>query len=152
MAGYFQNQYGTIEINADSVIWAGVLPEVVSCDSFTLVSGIPRESIPELLRRRFQIGREDVVVKFSEEGSVGLEIALKAKFGVPIRPAATKLQENIERSVAAVTGLVVDSVDIRVDRIYHESEGQAEVQVDTESQASSPEAQQPKEKDGQKEK
>lgn len=53
-----------------------------------------------------------------EEDRATIELALSVEYGVKIMDVVAEVQQNVKRTVEAMTGLVVDGVNIYVQNIY----------------------------------
>lgn len=53
-----------------------------------------------------------------EDDKATIEIAVSVEYGIKIQDVVAQVQENVKKTVEAMTGLVVNSVDIYVQNIY----------------------------------
>ena len=53
-----------------------------------------------------------------EEEKATIELAVSVEYGVKIMDVVAQVQENVKKTVEAMTGLVVNSVDVYVQNIY----------------------------------
>lgn len=53
-----------------------------------------------------------------EEDRATIELALSVEYGVKIMDVVAEVQQNVKRTVEAMTGLIVDGVNVYVQNIY----------------------------------
>ncbi|MGG7176118.1 Asp23/Gls24 family envelope stress response protein [Clostridium paraputrificum] len=53
-----------------------------------------------------------------EEDRATIELALSVEYGVRIMDVVAQVQENVKKTVEAMTGLIVNGVDVYVQNIY----------------------------------
>ena len=111
--------------NEENVGVVKISDEVVS-----VIAGIAAEEIPGVMG--FQHGVSNNIsqlfkgkkptgktVKVTlEEDRATIELALSVEYGVRIMDVVSQVQENVKKTVEAMTGLVVSGVDVYVQNIY----------------------------------
>lgn len=98
----------------------------ISDEVVSVIAGIAAEEIDGIVE--FQHGVSSIFkgkktsgksVKVTlNENSALIEMAVSVEYGRKIPDVVAKVQENIKRTVEAMTGLSVESVDIYVQNIY----------------------------------
>ena len=69
-------------------------------------------------------------VKVSLEGERAfIDITLSVEYGIKIMDVVAQVQDNVKKTVEAMTGLVVDSVNVLVQDIYLQKKEQEKVEV-----------------------
>lgn len=102
----------------------------ISDEVVSVIAGIAAEEIPgvteyqhgvssnltQILKGKKSSGK---AVKVTLEGDrAKIELAVSVEYGVKIQDVITQVQENVKKTVEAMTGLVVDAVDVYVQNIY----------------------------------
>ncbi|MGL4772647.1 MAG: Asp23/Gls24 family envelope stress response protein [Clostridium sp.] len=73
-------------------------------------------NITQILKGKKSSGK---AVKVSlEEERATIELAISVEYGVKIMDVVSQVQENVKKTVEAMTGLVVSSVDVYVQNIF----------------------------------
>lgn len=102
----------------------------ISDEVVSVIAGIAAEEIPGIME--FQGGVTNNITQiFKGKKSVGkavkvildqdratIELFLSVEYGVKIMDVVAQVQENVKRTVEAMTGLVVDSVNVCVQNIF----------------------------------
>ena len=102
----------------------------ISDEVVSVIAGIAAAEIPGVLE--FQGGvTSNITQIFKGKKSVGkavkvtleediatIELFLTVEYGVKIMEVVSKVQENVKKTVEAMTGLVVDSVNVCVQNIF----------------------------------
>ncbi|MDZ5035316.1 Asp23/Gls24 family envelope stress response protein, partial [Clostridium perfringens] len=73
-------------------------------------------NISQLLKGKKSVGK-NVKVTLNEDSAI-IELSLAVEYGVKIPEVVSAVQENVKKTVEAMTGLKVDSVNINVQSIY----------------------------------
>lgn len=111
--------------NEDNVGIVNISDEVVS-----VIAGIAAEEIPGVTE--FQHGVSNNItqifkgkktsgksVKVTLEGErATIELDLSVEYGIKIMDVIASVQENVKKTVEAMTGLVVEKVNVNVQNIY----------------------------------
>lgn len=102
----------------------------ISDEVVSVIAGIAAEEIPgvteyqhgvssnftQILKGKKSSGKAVKVTL--EEDRATIELALSVEYGVKIQDVVTQVQENVKKTVEAMTGLVVNGVDVYVQNIY----------------------------------
>lgn len=102
----------------------------ISDEVVSVIASIAAEEIPGVIG--FQSGVSNNIskiikskktsgksVKVSLEGErASIDITLSVEYGIKIMDVVAQVQENVKKTVEAMTGLVVDSVNVLVQDIY----------------------------------
>lgn len=102
----------------------------ISDEVVSVIAGIAAEEIPGILE--FQGGVTNNITQiFKGKKTAGktvkvtlvedvatIDLFLTVEYGVKIMDVVSKVQENVKKTVEAMTGLVVDSVNVCVQNIY----------------------------------
>lgn len=113
------------DFNNENVGVVKISDEVVS-----VIAGIAAEEIPgvvefqggvtnnitHILKGKKSAGKA-VKVTLEEDRAL-IELNLSVEYGVKIMEVVAKVQENVKKTVEAMTGLVVDSVNVCVQNIF----------------------------------
>lgn len=111
--------------NTENVGVVKISDEVVS-----VIAGIAAEEIPEVVE--FQSGVTNNITQIFkgkktagksvkvtlEEDRALIELNLSVQYGAKIMEVVAQVQENVKKTVEAMTGLVVDSVNVCVQNIF----------------------------------
>lgn len=73
-------------------------------------------NLTQIFKGKKAVGKS-VKVTLNEDSAL-IEMAVSVEYGVKIPEVAAKVQENVKRTVEAMTGLSVEGVDIYVQNIY----------------------------------
>ena len=75
-----------------------------------------KANISKIIKSKKTSGKS---VKVSLEGErASIDITLSVEYGIKIMDVVAQVQENVKKTVEAMTGLVVDSVNVLVQDIY----------------------------------
>lgn len=106
----------------------------ISDEVVSVIAGIAAEEIDGIVE--FQHGVSSIfkgkktsgkTVKVTlNENSALIEMAVSVEYGRKIPDVVAKVQENIKRTVEAMTGLSVEAVDIYVQNIYMQKKEEEE--------------------------
>ena len=110
---YEEEDVGEVFINEDVIaIIAGLAAtEVEGVDS--MGGGITNEIVSMLGMKSLSSG---VNVSIAE-GVVSVDITLVVKIGYSLPEVSSKVQEKVKTAIENMTGLVVDSVDVRITNV-----------------------------------
>ena len=107
----------------------------ISDEVVSVIAGIAAEEIDGIVE--FQHGVSSIFkgkktsgksVKVTlNENSALIEMAVSVEYGIKIPEVVAKVQENIKRTVEAMTGLSVEAVDIYVQNIYMPKKEEEEI-------------------------
>lgn len=111
--------------NEDNIGIVNISDEVVS-----VIAGIAAEEIPGVME--FQHGVSNNITQIFkgkkasgksvkvtlEEERATIELDLSVEYGIKIMDVVAKVQENVKKTVEAMTGLVVENVNVNVQNIY----------------------------------
>ena len=120
MKGYFEKELGKVYIEPAIVTRLCVLPELAASREFVLPNGPVPEDPSEQVNRK-GVDRY-ILVDFTEEGEVMLELRLLVRYGPSVCAAAAVLQEKVAKRVENSTGLKVTKVDVKVDGVFRPAE------------------------------
>lgn len=73
-------------------------------------------NISHLLKGKKSVGK-NIKVTLSEDSAV-IDLSVAVEYGIKIPEVVSLVQENVKKTVEAMTGLKVDSVNISVQSIY----------------------------------
>lgn len=82
-------------------------------------------NITNLLKSKKNVGKS-VKVTLSENSTV-IDLNLSVKYGLKIQEVIELVQENVKKTVEAMTGLKVDAININVQSIYQVKEEKEEI-------------------------
>ncbi|MGL5149959.1 MAG: Asp23/Gls24 family envelope stress response protein [Clostridium sp.] len=111
----------------------------ISDEVVSVIAGIAAEEIPgvvefhqgvsnnlsQILKGKKSSGKA-VKVTLEEERAV-IELAISVEYGVKIMDVVIQVQENVKKTVEAMTGLVVSGVDVYVQNIFLPKKEEKEV-------------------------
>ncbi|MBE6048435.1 MAG: Asp23/Gls24 family envelope stress response protein [Clostridium sp.] len=111
--------------NEDNIGIVNISDEVVS-----VIAGIAAEEIPGVIE--FQHGVSNNITQIFkgkktsgksvkvtlEQERATIELDLSVEYGIKIMDVVAQVQENVKKTVEAMTGLVVENVNVNVQNIY----------------------------------
>ncbi|GAA0085008.1 Asp23/Gls24 family envelope stress response protein [Clostridium sp. CTA-7] len=111
----YDDNLGIVKISDEVVcVIAGIAAEEVKgVEDLQQLGG---NNISQLLKGKKSVGK-NVKVTLNEDSAV-IELSLAVEYGVKIPEVVSAVQENVKKTVEAMTGLKVDSVNINVQSIY----------------------------------
>lgn len=123
MDNFNNENIGVVKISDEVVsVIAGIAAEEVE-GVIEFQHGVTN-NISQLLKGKKSSGKSVRVTL--EEDRATIEMEVSVEYGVKILEVVAQVQENVKRTVEAMTGLVVDGVDVFVQNIYlpkdHEKE------------------------------
>lgn len=101
----------------------------IAADEIQGIVGIPQgvsNNISQILKGKKSANNKSVKVTLEEDKAV-IEIAVAVEYGVKIPEVVSQVQENIRKTVEAMTGLNVDTVNVNVQNIYVKKQEQEAV-------------------------
>lgn len=112
-----EENLGTVKISDEvvSVIAAIAAVEIDGVQEIQNVPGVGN-NITQILKGKKTSGKSVVVTL--GEGSAIIEVNLAVEYGIKIPEVVTAVQENVKKTVEAMTGLKVESVNMNVQNIY----------------------------------
>ena len=115
MESFDNENIGIVKIS-DEVVWviAGIAAEEIE-GVMEFQHGVTN-NISQLLKGKKTSGKAVKVTL--EEDRAKIEMDLTVLYGVKILDVVASVQENVKKTVEAMTGLVVSSVDVYVQNIY----------------------------------
>ncbi|MDQ0149261.1 Asp23/Gls24 family envelope stress response protein [Eubacterium multiforme] len=115
MENFNNENIGIVKISDEVVsVIAGIAAEEI--DGVMEFQHGVTNNISQLLKGKKSSGKSVKVTL--EEDRARIEIALTVEYGVKILDVVGQVQENVKKTVEAMTGLVVSSVDVYVQNIY----------------------------------
>lgn len=110
-----EENIGVVKISDEVVsVIAGIaaveIPGVIECPQ-----GVTN-NISQILKGKKSVGKS-VKVTLEEDRAI-IDLTLAVEYGIKIKEVIAKVQENVKKTVEAMTGLVVDKVNIIVQNIY----------------------------------
>ncbi|MGL5868000.1 Asp23/Gls24 family envelope stress response protein [Clostridium chrysemydis] len=123
MDNFNNENIGVVKISDEVVsVIAGIAAEEIE-GVIEFQHGVTN-NISQLLKGKKSSGKSVRVTL--EEDRATIEMEVSVEYGVKILDVVAQVQENVKRTVEAMTGLVVDGVDVFVQNIYlpkdHEKE------------------------------
>ncbi|MGL5414271.1 Asp23/Gls24 family envelope stress response protein [uncultured Clostridium sp.] len=119
------NNVGVVKISDEVVsVIAGIAAEEI--DGILEFQNGVTSNISQMLKGKKKSSGKAVKVSL-EEDRAKIEMAVTVKYGVKILDVIGQVQENVKRTVEAMTGLEVSTVDVYVQNIYVEKEHDKEV-------------------------
>ncbi|MCR6515863.1 MAG: Asp23/Gls24 family envelope stress response protein [Clostridium sp.] len=123
MDNFNNENIGVVKISDEVVsVIAGIAAEEIE-GVIEFQHGVTN-NISQLLKGKKSSGKSVRVTL--EEDRATIEMEVSVEYGVKILEVVAQVQENVKRTVEAMTGLVVDGVDVFVQNIYlpkdHEKE------------------------------
>ncbi|MDU3349802.1 MAG: Asp23/Gls24 family envelope stress response protein [Clostridium sp.] len=111
----YDDNLGIVKISDEVVsVIAGIAAEEINgVDDLQQIGG---NNISQLLKGKKNVGK-NVKVTLSENSAI-IDLNLAVEYGVKIPEVVNAVQENVKRTVEAMTGLNVDYVNINVQSIY----------------------------------
>ncbi|WP_411167920.1 Asp23/Gls24 family envelope stress response protein [Clostridium sp. MB05] len=111
----YDDNLGIVKISDEVVcVIAGIAAEEVKgVEDLQQLGG---NNISQLLKGKKSVGK-NVKVTLNEDSAI-IELSLAVEYGVKIPEVVSAVQENVKKTVEAMTGLKVDSVNINVQSIY----------------------------------
>ncbi|MEG0295378.1 MAG: Asp23/Gls24 family envelope stress response protein [Clostridium sp.] len=112
-----EENLGTVKISDEvvSVIAAIAAVEIDGVQEIQNVPGVGN-NITQILKGKKTSGKSVVVTL--GEGSAIIEVNLAVEYGIKIPEVVMAVQENVKKTVEAMTGLKVESVNMNVQNIY----------------------------------
>lgn len=102
----------------------------ISDEVVSVIAGIAAEEIPGVMEFQHSVSNNITqifkgkkssgkTVKVTlEENRATIELILAVEYGVRIMDVVAQVQENVKKTVEAMTGLIVNGVDVYVQNIY----------------------------------
>ena len=111
----YDDNLGIVKISDEVVsVIAGIAAEEINgVEDLQQIGG---NNISQLLKGKKNVGK-NVKVTLSENSAI-IDLNLAVEYGVKIQEVVNAVQENVKRTVEAMTGLNVDYVNINVQSIY----------------------------------
>ena len=111
----YDDNLGIVKISDEVVcVIAGIAAEEINgVEDLQQIGG---NNISQLLYGKKNVGK-NVKVTLSENSAI-IDLNLAVEYGVKIPEVVNAVQENVKRTVEAMTGLNVDYVNINVQSIY----------------------------------
>ncbi|EEH97679.1 Asp23/Gls24 family envelope stress response protein [Clostridium tertium] len=111
----YDDNLGIVKISDEVVsVIAGIAAEEINgVEDLQQIGG---NNISQLLKGKKNVGK-NVKVTLSENSAI-IDLNLAVEYGVKIPEVVNAVQENVKRTVEAMTGLNVDYVNINVQSIY----------------------------------
>ena len=111
----YDDNLGIVKISDEVVsVIAGIAAEEINgVEDLQQIGG---NNISQLLKGKKTVGK-NVKVTLSENSAI-IDLNLAVEYGVKIPEVVNAVQENVKRTVEAMTGLNVDYVNINVQSIY----------------------------------
>ncbi|MBU6135180.1 Asp23/Gls24 family envelope stress response protein [Clostridium tertium] len=111
----YDDNLGIVKISDEVVsVIAGIAAEEINgVEDLQQIGG---NNISQLLKGKKNVGK-NVKVTLSENSAI-IDLNLAVEYGVKIPELVNAVQENVKRTVEAMTGLNVDYVNINVQSIY----------------------------------
>ena len=111
----YDDNLGIVKISDEVVsVIAGIAAEEIK--GVEDLQQIGCNNISQLLKGKKNVGK-NVKVTLSENSAI-IDLNLAVEYGVKIPEVVNAVQENVKRTVEAMTGLNVDYVNINVQSIY----------------------------------
>lgn len=106
---------GIVKISDEvvSVIAGIAAAEIKGIEDLQQLGG---NNISQLLKGKKNVGK-NVKVTLNEDNAI-IDLSLAVEYGIRIPEVVNSVQENVKRTVEAMTGLNVNSVNINVQNIY----------------------------------
>lgn len=106
---------GIVKISDEvvSVIAGIAAAEIKGIEDLQQLGG---NNISQLLKGKKNVGK-NVKVTLNEDNAI-IDLSLAVEYGIRIPEVVNSVQENVKRTVEAMTGLNVNSVNINVQSIY----------------------------------
>lgn len=115
MEDFNNENVGVVKISDEVVsVIAGIAAEEIQ-GVFGFQGGVTN-NITHILKGKKSAGKS-VKVTLEEDRAI-IELNLSVEYGVKIMEVVSKVQENVKKTVEAMTGLVVDSVNVCVQNIF----------------------------------
>lgn len=103
----------------------------ISDEVVSVIVGIAAEEIPgvcgythgvtnniaQILKGKKTPSSKSIKVTLNEDKAI-VEITIAVEYGIKIKETAEKVQENVKKTIEAMTGLLVESVNVIVQNIY----------------------------------
>lgn len=111
----YDDNLGIVKISDEvvSVIAVIAAEEINGVEDLQQIGG---NNISQLLKGKKNVGK-NVKVTLSENSAI-IDLNLAVEYGVKIPEVVNAVQENVKRTVEAMTGLNIDYVNINVQSIY----------------------------------
>ena len=92
----------------------------IAADEIQGIVGIPHgvsNNISQILKGKKTTNNKSVKVTLEEDKAV-IELNVAVEYGIKIPEVVSEVQENVRKTVEAMTGLNVDTVNVNVQNIY----------------------------------
>lgn len=115
MEDFNNENVGVVKISDEVVsVIAGIAAEEIQ--GVVGFQGGVTNNITHILKGKKSAGKS-VKVTLEEDRAI-IELNLSVEYGVKIMEVVSKVQDNVKKTVEAMTGLVVDSVNVCVQNIF----------------------------------
>ena len=101
----------------------------IAADEIQGIVGIPHgvsNNISQILKGKKTTNNKSVKVTLEEDKAV-IELNVAVEYGIKIPEVVSEVQENVRKTVEAMTGLNVDTVNVNVQNIYVKKQEQEAV-------------------------
>lgn len=110
-----EDNVGIVKISDEvvSVIAGIAAQEIDGVSDYQIVGS---NNLSSILKGKKALGKSTKVTLLDDKATI--DINLSVEYGVKIMEVVSKVQDNVKRTVEAMTGLVVEAVNIYVQNIY----------------------------------
>ena len=101
----------------------------IAADEIQGIVGLPHgvsNNISQILKGKKTTNNKSVKVTLEEDKAV-IELNVAVEYGIKIPEVVSEVQENVRKTVEAMTGLNVDTVNVNVQNIYVKKQEQEAV-------------------------
>ena len=110
-----EDNVGIVKISDEVVsVIAGIAAQEIEGVSDYQIGG--SNNLSSILKGKKSLGKSTKVTLLDDKATI--DINLSVEYGVKIMEAVSQVQDNVKRTVEAMTGLVVEAVNVYVQNIY----------------------------------
>ncbi|MDR5587303.1 MULTISPECIES: Asp23/Gls24 family envelope stress response protein [Clostridium] len=110
-----EDNVGIVKISDEVVsVIAGIAAQEIDGVSDYQIGG--SNNLSSILKGKKSLGKSTKVTLLDDKATI--DINLSVEYGVKIMEVVSQVQDNVKRTVEAMTGLVVEAVNVYVQNIY----------------------------------
>ncbi|CDH91313.1 conserved hypothetical protein [Clostridium botulinum B str. Eklund 17B (NRP)] len=110
-----EDNVGIVKISDEVVsVIAGIAAQEIDGVSDYQIGG--SNNLSSILKGKKSLGKSTKVTLLDDKATI--DINLSVEYGVKIMEVVSQVQDNVKRTVEAMTGLIVEAVNVYVQNIY----------------------------------
>ena len=110
-----EDNVGIVKISDEVVsVIAGIAAQEIEGVSDYQIGG--SNNLSSILKGKKSLGKSTKVTLLDDKATI--DINLSVEYGVKIMEVVSQVQDNVKRTVEAMTGLIVEAVNVYVQNIY----------------------------------